>query len=117
MADQLLWRACSTDANGLIITPGTPDKSGTASPRMVFLTSSRVVQYALEDFNPKQLLADFPFLTDNRTYIVGRDYGLVAQDPAAPDLVAGVFGKPMKTLSVSLCGISEQIVSDLSISD
>jgi hypothetical protein len=86
--------------------------------KQVFFTSSRVVQYAtLEEFSPTQLLADYPFLTDKRTDIVGtwavycpwaqssygnpsatlclgcvlcwlnfagRDYGLVAQDPAAP---------------------------------
>ena len=83
---------CSTDGNGLIITPSTAI-NGTVAPRTVFFTSSRVVQYALEEFNPKQLLADHPFLTDNRTDIVGRDYGLVAQDPSAPDLVAAVFGE------------------------
>ena len=83
----------STDANGLIITPGPPGQDGAVSPRTIFFTSSRVVQYALEEFNPKQLLADYPFLTDNRTDIVGRDYGLVAQDPSAPDLVAAVFGE------------------------
>ncbi len=83
----------STDANGLIITSGPPGQDGAVSSRTVFFTSSRVVQYALEEFNPKQLLADYPFLTGNRTDIVGRDYGLVAQDPSAPDLVAAVFGE------------------------
>ena len=92
---------CSTDANGLIITPTGDNR--TVSPRTIFFTSSRVVQYALDDFNPKQLLADFPFLTDNRTDIVGRDYGLVAQDPAAPDLVAAVFGERTINLFFRWC--------------
>eukprot|EP01046_Picozoa_sp_COSAG06_P001142 COSAG06_NODE_34_length_31045_cov_28.806469_27_plen_73_part_00 len=40
--------------------------------KQVFFTSSRVVQYAtLEEFSPTQLLADYPFLTDKRTDIVG----------------------------------------------
>ena len=83
------WSACTINphyGNGLIM------KTADGTHRLTFFTSARAVQYSLSDFSPSQLLADYPFLTNNLTSIVGRDYGMVAQDPAAPQLVAAVFG-------------------------
>ena len=47
--------------------------------RLVMFTSSRVAQYQVGDLDENQLIADRPFLARND--LVGRNYGLVAQDP------------------------------------
>lgn len=72
-------------ANGLIL----PVKG---EERLVFFTSSRVVQYALEARSATQLRVDHPFLTAGRTDLVGRDYGLVARDPGDGGFLALVSG-------------------------
>lgn len=78
-------------ANGLIMKVG-------AEPRLVFFTSSRVVQYALEPRSLGQLRVDHPFLTANRTDLVGRDYGLVARDPGDEGLLVLLSGTSAYTL-------------------
>lgn len=72
-------------ANGLIADVGGQD-------RLVFFTSGRVVQYEVGPFSASQLIADFPFVSGGNTYLAGRNYGLVAMDPAYSDnlvLIAG----------------------------
>jgi hypothetical protein len=61
-------------ANGLILPVNGED-------RLVFFTSSRVVQYKVGPQNAYQLVADTPYLTAGRTDLVGRNYGRVQQDP------------------------------------
>jgi hypothetical protein len=71
-------------ANGLIVAaPG--------GPRLVFFTSGRVVQYAVNAPSPGQLLADCPFMSGGRSDLSGRNYGLVMRDGRLPlvVLVAG----------------------------
>lgn len=72
-------------ANGLILRVKSEQ-------RLVFFTSSRVVQYGLEGRSVGQLRVDHPFLTAGRTDLVGRDYGLVARDPGDEGLLALVSG-------------------------
>jgi hypothetical protein len=78
-------------ANGLIV-----DQGGTK--RLVFFTSSRVVQYAVGPLSSSQLLADTPFLPGNRTDLVGRNYGLVLPDPGAPNRLVLIAGTDTSTL-------------------
>ncbi len=47
--------------------------------RLVMFTSARVAQYRVGPLNSNQLIADRPFIARND--IVGRNYGLVRQDP------------------------------------
>jgi hypothetical protein len=78
-------------ANGLIMTVG-------AEPRLLFFTSSRVVQYAIGPRSLAQLRVDHPFLTAGRTDLVGRDYGLVARDPGDEGLVLLLSGTSAQTV-------------------
>lgn len=73
--------------NGLFIRVNGKD-------RLLFFTSSRVVQYAVAPFGPDQLVCDHPFLNGNRTELAGRNYGLVAVDPAAGHVVTIIAGTP-----------------------
>jgi len=78
-------------ANGLIMKVGS-------EPRLVFFTSSRVVQYALEPRSLGQLRVDHPFLTAGRTDLVGRNYGLVTRDPSDEGLLVLLSGTSAYTL-------------------
>jgi len=60
--------------------------------RLIFWTSSRVVQYALGGPGPMELLHDTPYLTNNDHALVGRNYGLIEQDPEAPHIFYLVTG-------------------------
>lgn len=71
--------------NGLFVRVNGQD-------RLLFFTSSRVVQYAVAPFGPGQLLCDHPFLNGNREALAGRQYGLVSVDPAASHVVTIVAG-------------------------
>jgi hypothetical protein len=51
-----------------------------SSPELRFFTSGRAVVYQAQA--PFGLLYDYPYLSANRTDMVGRNYGLVAVDPA-----------------------------------
>jgi hypothetical protein len=73
-----------------------------ASPRLLFFTSGRVVQYAVASLSAQQLLADRPFLTGGRTDIAGRNYGLVARDPDEPSHVVLLSGTDGQTLYADL---------------
>lgn len=81
----------SHTANGLFT-----EVSG--EPRLVFFTSSRAVEYAVEPESASQLRADIPYLTGGRTDIAGRNYGLVEPDPGAPDHLALVAGTSADTV-------------------
>lgn len=78
-------------ANGLVVESGTGSK-------LVFFTSGRVVQYAFGSYGEEQLVADHPFLSGNRKDLAGRNYGLVAVDPAYPQHVALLAGTDAFTL-------------------
>ncbi|GMV14278.1 MAG: hypothetical protein HS104_31450 [Polyangiaceae bacterium] len=72
-------------ANGLVVTVG-------GQRRLAFFTSGRVVQYAVGQQGPGQLLFDTPYVTGDRKDLAGRNYGLVLPDPGLPTdlvLVAG----------------------------
>lgn len=64
-------------------------------PRLVAFTSGRVVQY---DLGSRDLVADAPFLTGNRTDLVGRNYGQVMVDPGDGARLSLVTGTPAATL-------------------
>ncbi|MEO7091883.1 MAG: hypothetical protein ABI175_01450 [Polyangiales bacterium] len=66
--------------------------------RLVFFTSSRVVQYAVGPRSLAQLRVDHPFITAGRTDLVGRDYGLVARDPGDGGLLVLLSGTSMWTV-------------------
>lgn len=78
-------------ANGLVGTFG-------GETRAVFFTSGRVVQYAETAAPAERLRADRPFLSAGRTDLAGRNYGLVARDPGAPERVVLLAGTSMATL-------------------
>jgi hypothetical protein len=71
--------------NGLLVKVHGQD-------RLLFFTSSRVVEYAVTAFGPEQLVCDHPFLNGNRADLAGRHYGLVALDPALNTRVTLVAG-------------------------
>src|SRR5688572_32132813 len=75
--------------NGLVV-------GSDADTRLLFFTSGRVVQY--ETASPFALTKDRPYLTANRTDLVGRNYGLVMPDPKKPERVALIAGTPASTL-------------------
>lgn len=75
--------AASHVPNGLVVGSGE-------NARLLFFTSGRVVQYSMTP--PFDLVADRPYLTANRTDLVGRNYGLVMPDPKRPSRVALVAG-------------------------
>jgi hypothetical protein len=66
--------------------------------RLAFFTTGRVLQYRLGPMGPDQLVGDAPFLTANRTDLVGRDYGLVLQDPEVPRTLVLVSGTSADTV-------------------
>jgi hypothetical protein len=66
--------------------------------RLVFFTSSRAVEYAPGPLAADQLRVDVPYLTGGRTDIAGRNYGLVAADPGAPDNLVLVSGTSADTM-------------------
>ena len=113
-ANHKQWTKCTVNphtANGVIVKGGNTEAT---QERLAFFTSSRAVNFAVSrDFSPSQLLGDAPFLTNNRTDIVGRNYGLVEQDPAFPGRVAGVFGTSISNVLIDLlhnrdtCNVSE----------
>jgi hypothetical protein len=78
-------------ANGLVGSFG-------GETRAVFFTSGRVVQYAEVAAPGERLRADRPFLSGGRTDLAGRNYGIVARDPGAPELVALIAGTSVATL-------------------
>jgi hypothetical protein len=77
--------------NGLILPVG-------GEQRLVIFTTARVAQYRITDLSAAQLAADTPFLTANRTDLVGRDYGLVLPDPSLPSHVILLSGTSADTL-------------------
>ncbi len=77
------YYAASHVPNGLLV-------GKTSAPELLFFTSGRVVVY--QDAPPFDLVSDYPYLTGGRTDLVGRNYGLVMSDPAAPYLTAIVAG-------------------------
>jgi hypothetical protein len=66
--------------------------------RLVVFTTARVAQYRIADVSASQLAADTPFITANRTDLVGRDYGLVLADPSFPSHVILLSGTSADTL-------------------
>jgi hypothetical protein len=56
------------------------------------------VQYGEAEAPADRLRADRPFLTGGRTDIAGRNYGLVAIDPGAPEHVVLIAGTSIATL-------------------
>lgn len=78
-------------ANGLIVNVAGEE-------RLVFFTTARVVQYRLGPLGPDQLVADAPFLTANRTDLVGRNYGLVLPDPGDPSRLVLLSGTTADTV-------------------
>jgi hypothetical protein len=78
-------------ANGMILGQA-------GASRLVFFTSSRVVQYAVGPIGPTQLLFDSPFLPGNRTDLVGRNYGLVIPDPGDANRVVLIAGTDTSTM-------------------
>jgi hypothetical protein len=66
--------------------------------RAVFFTSGRVVQYSAAAAPGERLRADRPFLSGGRTDLAGRNYGLVARDPGAPERVVLLAGTSIATL-------------------
>ncbi|MBI5536860.1 MAG: hypothetical protein HY898_29330 [Deltaproteobacteria bacterium] len=89
--------------NGLIHEVG-------GEPRLVVFTTARVAQYRLTDLAADQLAADTPFLTANRTDLVGRDYGLVVPDPEYPTHVVLLSGT--SAASVFFDQVSGKMESD-----
>lgn len=85
------YLANSHVANGLVGTFG-------GETRAVFFTSGRVVQYTNAVAAADRLRADRPFLSAGRTDLAGRNYGLVARDPGAPERVVLIAGTSMATL-------------------
>jgi hypothetical protein len=83
------YYAASHVPNGLLVATK-------AAPELLFFTSGRVVAY--REGAPFDLVSDYPYLTGGRTDLVGRNYGLVMPDPAAPYLTAIVTGTPAVTL-------------------
>ncbi|MBM4392805.1 MAG: hypothetical protein FJ090_16900 [Deltaproteobacteria bacterium] len=79
------YLANSHIANGLLLETG-------GELRWVFFTSGRVVHYAVEAYSDAQLRLDVPFLSNARTDIAGRNYGIVARDPGDPNLLVLVTG-------------------------
>ncbi len=75
--------AASHVPNGMVVGQG-------AATRLLFFTSGRAVQYDMT--TPYALTADRPWLTAGRKDLVGRNYGLVMPDPAAPERVLLVNG-------------------------
>jgi hypothetical protein len=80
-------------ANGLVVEP-----SVTLGERFVMFTSGRLVEYAVTPLAAGQLLVDKPFVTGNRTDLAGRNYGLVARDPAHPSTLVLLAGTSVETL-------------------
>jgi len=72
-------------ANGMLVTVA-------GQRRLVFFTSGRVVQYAVGQQGPSQLLFDTPYVTGDRTDLAGRNYGLVSPDPGQPTHLVLVSG-------------------------
>lgn len=66
--------------------------------RIVFFTSTRVVQYRTGPLNRQQLVFDTPFLTNNRRDLVGRNYGLIMPDPANSRYLVLVAGTASDTM-------------------
>ncbi|MBK8939791.1 MAG: hypothetical protein IPM79_19765 [Polyangiaceae bacterium] len=85
------YLANSHVANGLVM-----DVAG--EPLVVFFTSGRVVAYRPEALSASQLVFDRPFLSGGRTDLAGRNYGLVAPDPGAPDRLVLIGGTSADTL-------------------
>lgn len=87
------WTDYSHVANGLIF------KDNQGQDRLLFFTSGRVVQYSVGQLSQNQLLADHPYLPDpNRTYVAGRNYGVLARDPGDNDLFVLISGTGNYTL-------------------
>ena len=84
------YLANSHVANGLVGTFA-------GETRAVVFTSGRVVQYAAAARPSDRLREDRPFLSAGRTDLAGRNYGLVARDPAAPQRVVLLAGTSIAT--------------------
>lgn len=80
-------------ANGLVIEPG-----GALGERFVMFTSGRLVEYAVTPLGTGQLLVDKPFLSGNRPDLAGRNYGIVARDPAHPSTLSLLAGTGVETV-------------------
>lgn len=81
--------------NGLFVQANGQD-------RLLFFTSSRVVQYAAAPFGPGQLVCDHPFLNGGREDLAGRNYGLVMIDPSVSSRVALVAGTHAQSVYTDL---------------
>ncbi|HET6585617.1 MAG TPA: hypothetical protein VFG69_19290 [Nannocystaceae bacterium] len=97
------YLANSHVANGLVGTFA-------GETRAVFFTSGRVVQYADAAAAGDRLRADRPFLSAGRTDLAGRNYGLVARDPGAPERVVLLAGTSIATLYLD--AVSGAMTSD-----
>jgi len=78
-------------ANGLILTVA-------GETRLLFFTSTRIVQYAIDPRSASDLRVDHPFVTAGRVDLAGRDYGLVARDPGDDGVVVLLAGTSVSTL-------------------
>ncbi len=90
-------------ANGIVL-------GGEGEERAVFWTSGRAVQYAFAPLSAAQLLADSPYISAGRTDMAGRNYGLVARDPGAPERLFLLAGTNASTVYADM--LSGQISSD-----
>lgn len=78
--------------------------------RAVFWTSGRALQYAFAPLSAGQLLNDSPYISAGRTDMAGRNYGLVARDPGAPERLFLLAGTNASTVYADM--IAGQISSD-----